>query len=262
MSIHPTAVIDPSAEIDSSASIGPYCIIGPRVTVGPEVEIQAHASIDKDTSIGRGSRIFPFASVGADPQDLKYKGESTRLIIGEEVTIRESATIHRGTGHGGGLTEIGSRSLIMATVHVAHDCRLGQEVILSSYAVLAGHVEVGDGAIVSGLSAVHQFVRIGQGAFIGGFSGVTKDVPPYIAGTSGEGGVRDLILSGPNVVGLKRKGMTLERVQALKDVFNIICRNHRPLAEVLAEAETAHGEVPEVRAIIEFYRSSERGVYR
>lgn len=262
MSIHPTAVIDSSAEIDSTASVGPYAVVGPRVVIGPEVEIKAHVFIDKDTAIGRGSRIFPFASVGADPQDLKYKGESTRLVIGEQVTIRESATIHRGTGHGGGLTEIGDRCLIMATVHVAHDCRLGKEVILSSYAVLAGHVEVGDGAIISGLTAVHQFARVGSYAFIGGCSGVTKDVPPYMAGASGEGGPRDIILSGPNVVGLKRRGMTLEKVQALKDVFNTICRNHRPLAEVLDEAGAAHGALPEVREIIDFYRSSERGVYR
>lgn len=262
MKIHPTAVIDPSAEIDSTASVGPYSIIGPRVNIGPEVEIKAHVFIDKDTTIGRGSRIFPFASIGADPQDLKYQGESTRLIIGEGVTVRESATIHRGTGHGGGLTEIGDRCLIMATVHVAHDCRLGREVILSSYAVLAGHVEVGDGAIISGLSAIHQFVRIGNYSFIGGCSGVTKDVPPYMAGASGEGGPRDIILSGPNVVGLKRRGMTLEKVQILKDVFNTICRNHRPISEVLDEAETAHGSLPEVMEIIEFYRSSDRGVYR
>lgn len=261
MSIHPTAVIDSSAEIDGSASVGPYAVIGPRVAIGPEVEIKAHVFIDKDTTIGRGSRIFPFASVGADPQDLKYKGESTRLVIGENVVIRESATIHRGTGHGGGLTEIGDRCLIMATVHVAHDCRLGREVILSSYAVLAGHVVVGDGAIISGLSAIHQFVHVGRHSFVGGCSGVTKDVPPYMAGASAEG-PRDLVLSGPNVVGLKRRGMTLERVQALKDIFVIICRNHRPLAEVLSEAEAAHGDVPEAREVIEFYRSSERGVYR
>lgn len=260
MSIHPTAIIDSSAVVDPSASVGPYALVGPRVVVGPEVEIMGHVFIDKDTSIGRGTRIFPFASVGADPQDLKYQGESTRLVIGEKVTIRESATIHRGTGHGGGLTEIGDGCLIMATVHVAHDCRIGAGVILSSYAVLAGHVVVGEGAIIGGLSAIHQFCRIGQYAFLGGGSGVVKDLPPYMAGASS--GSRDVSLSGPNVVGLRRRQMPMETVRALKDVFSIICRNHRPLAEVLTEAEETCGQVPEARAVIEFYRSSERGVYR
>ena len=260
MSIHHTAVIDASAEIDSTASIGPYAIIGPRVVVGPEVEIKAHAFIDKDTFIGRGSRIFPFASVGADPQDLKYHGEQTRLIIGERVTIRESATIHRGTEGGGGLTEIGDDSLIMATVHVAHDCRLGAGVILSSYAVLAGHVEVGAGAIIGGLSAIHQFCRVGEYAFLGGGSGVVKDLPPFMAGASS--GSRDVVLSGPNIVGLRRREVSMDTVKALKEVFNLICRNHRPLAEVLEEAEKQYGQVPEAVSVIDFYRSSERGVYR
>jgi len=151
MSIHPTAVIDSSAVVDPTAEVGAYAVIGPRVTVGPEVEIRPHAHIDKDTAIGRGSRIFSFASVGGDPQDLKYKGEPTSLIIGENVTIRESATVHRGTAGGGGTTVIGDGCLLMATVHVAHDCHLGPEVIMSSYAVLAGHISIGEGAIIGGL---------------------------------------------------------------------------------------------------------------
>ena len=260
MSIHPTAVIDSSAVVDPSASIGPYALVGPRVEIGPEVEIMGHVFIDKDTSIGRGSRIFPFASVGADPQDLKYHGERSRLVIGEKVVIRESATIHRGTEGGGGITEIGDGCLVMATVHVAHDCRLGAGVILSSYAVLAGHVTVGEGAIIGGLSAIHQFVRVGAHAFLGGGSGVVKDLPPFMAGASS--GSRDVVLSGPNVVGLRRREMPMEKVKALKGVFNIVCRNHRPLAEVLSEAEAEFGDVPEARAVIDFYRSSERGVYR
>lgn len=260
MSIHPTAIIDTSAEVDSGASIGPYAIIGPRVKVAADVEIMGHVFVDKDTEIGRGSRIFPFASVGADPQDLKYQGERTRLIIGEKVTIRESATIHRGTEGGGGITEVGDGCLIMATVHVAHDCRVGAGVILSSYAVLAGHVTVGEGAIIGGLSAIHQFCRIGEYAFLGGGSGVVKDMPPYMAGASS--GSRDVVLGGPNIVGLRRREVHMEIVKALKGVFSIICRNHRPLLEVLAEAEEQYGEIAEARSVIEFYRSSERGVYR
>ena len=260
MPIHPTAIIDPSASVDSTASVGPYTLIGPRVEIGPGAEIMGHVFVDKDTSIGAGTRIFPFASIGADPQDLKYKGERSRLVIGAGVTIRESTTIHRGTEGGGGITEIGSGCLIMATVHVAHDCRLGPGVILSSYAVLAGHVSVGAGAIIGGLSAIHQFVRVGAHAFLGGGSGVVKDLPPYMAGASS--GSRDVVLSGPNVVGLRRREMPMETVKALKGVFNIVCRNHRPLAEVLSEAEAEFGEVPEAREVIDFYRSSERGVYR
>lgn len=260
MPIHPTAIIDSSAEVDSSASIGPYAIVGPRVIIGPEVDIRGHAHIDKDTEIGRGTRVFQFASVGADPQDLKYQGERTKLVIGEKVTIRESTTIHRGTAGGGGVTEIGDGSLIMATVHVAHDCRVGAGVILSSYAVLAGHVIIGEGAIIGGLSAIHQFGRVGQYAFVGGGSGLAKDWPPYMAGASS--GSRDVVLAGPNVVGLKRRNMPLEIVKTLKGVFEIICRNRRPLAEVLAEAEEKYGQSPEAREVIDFYRTSERGVYR
>lgn len=260
MSIHPTAIIDPTAEIDSTAVIGPYALIGPRVTVGPEVEIMGHVFVDKDTAIGRGTRIFPFASVGADPQDLKYQGERTRLVIGERVTIRESATIHRGTGGGGGVTEIGDGTLVMATVHVAHDCRLGAGVILSSYAVLAGHITVGEGAIIGGFSAIHQFCRIGQYAFLGGGSGVSKDLPPYMAAASS--GSRDVVLAGPNVVGLRRRQVSLATVEALKGAFSLVCRNRRPLAEALAEAEERYGQVPEVQEFIAFYREPGRGVYR
>jgi UDP-N-acetylglucosamine acyltransferase len=260
MPIHPTAIVDPSAEIDSTATIGPYALIGPRVAVGPEVEIMGHAFIDKDTVIGRGTRVFPFASVGADPQDLKYQGERTRLVIGERVTIRESSTIHRGTDGGGGVTEIGDDCLIMATVHVAHDCRLGPGVILSSYAVLAGHIVVGEGAIIGGFSAIHQFCRVGKYAFLGGGSGVTKDLPPYMAAASS--GSREVVLAGPNVVGLRRRQVSASTVKALKSVFELVCRGHRPLAEVLAEAETGYGQIPEALEFIDFYRSSERGVYR
>jgi len=258
MSIHPMAVVDSSAVVDPTAEIGAYAVIGPRVVVGPEVEIRPHAFIDKDTTIGRGSRIFPFASVGTDPQDLKYQGERTGLLIGENVTIRESATVHRGTG--GGATSIGDGCLIMATVHVAHDCRLGPGVIMSSYAVLAGHITIGEGAIIGGLTAIHQFCRVGPHAFLGGFTGLSRDLPPYMAG--GAGSNRRLVLSGPNIVGLKRRGMPQATLDALNGAYHIICRNHRPLAEVLAEAEAEYGTVPEVRTILDFYRSSERGVYR
>jgi UDP-N-acetylglucosamine acyltransferase len=258
MPIHPTAIIDSSSEIDPAASVGPYTIIGPRVEVGPDTEIMAHVFIDKDTTIGRGCRIFPFASLGADPQDLKYAGERSRLVIGDRVTIRESTTIHRGTDGGGGITEIGEDSLIMATVHVAHDCRLGREVILSSFVVLAGHVTIEERAIVSGSTAVHQFVRIGRHAFVGGKSGAAKDVPPFMI----MAGVRDKdVVITPNVVGLRRHGFPQATIDAINGAFRAI-HNHRPLAEVLAEVEERWPQIEEVATLVRFYRDSERGVYR
>jgi UDP-N-acetylglucosamine acyltransferase len=258
MAIHPTAIVDPSSEVDSQAVIGPYCLIGPRVKVGPDTEIIGHVFIDKDTTLGRGCRIFPFASLGADPQDMKYAGERSILELGEGVTVRESATIHRGTSGGGGITSIGDGSLIMATVHVAHDCRIGKGVILSSYAVLAGHVVVEDRAIISGSSAVHQFVRIGLHSFVGGMTGATKDVPPYMI----VAGVRDKeVVVTPNLVGLRRSGFSSEAIEAVVGAYKII-HNHKPLEEVLTEAEEAYPLSSEVKILTSFYRDSERGVYR
>ncbi|MDR2455621.1 MAG: acyl-ACP--UDP-N-acetylglucosamine O-acyltransferase [Deltaproteobacteria bacterium] len=258
MAIHPTAVIDPSSEIDSLASVGPYTIIGPRVKVGPDTEIMGHVFIDKDTAIGSACRIFPFASVGADPQDLKYQGERSLLTIGDRVTIRESTTIHRGTKGGGGITTVGDGALIMATVHVAHDCHIEKEAILSSFVVLAGHVTIEERAIIGGSSAVHQFVRIGRHAFVGGKSGPAKDVPPFMI----MAGVRDKdVVITPNVVGLRRHDFSQASINAITSSFKSI-HNHRPLAEALAEAEENHPGIPEVAELVRFYRESERGVYR
>ncbi|MDR2441986.1 MAG: acyl-ACP--UDP-N-acetylglucosamine O-acyltransferase [Deltaproteobacteria bacterium] len=258
MAIHTTAIIDPSSEIDPTASIGPYCLIGPRVVVGPETQIIGHVFIDKDTVIGKNCRIFPFASLGADPQDLKYAGESSRLIIGDNVTIRESVTVHRGTLSGGGYTEIGDGCLLMATVHVAHDCRLSRDVVLSSFAVLAGHVHIEERAIISGSTAVHQFVHIGSHAFVGGMSGPAKDVPPYMI----MAGVRDKdVVITPNLVGLRRHNFPAATIEAITNAYRAI-HNHKPIAQALAEAEEKWGQVPEVANFINFYRHSERGVYR
>jgi UDP-N-acetylglucosamine acyltransferase len=257
MGIHPTAIIDPTAEIGSDVEVGPYTVVGPRVSIGDGTRLMGHVYIDKDTSVGRGCRVYPFASLGADPQDMKYAGERTRLSIGDRVTVRESATVHRGTVHGGGETRLGNDVLVMATVHVAHDCKIADEAILSSYAVLAGHVSVGFQAIVSGSSAIHQFVRVGDHAFVGGMSGIVKDVPPFMI----VAGIRDTVAVTPNNVGLKRRNFTPEAVAAISGVFRLL-HNHKPLAGALAEAEAAFPDSPEARQSIDFYRSSERGVYR
>ncbi|MDR1050599.1 MAG: acyl-ACP--UDP-N-acetylglucosamine O-acyltransferase [Deltaproteobacteria bacterium] len=258
MAIHPTAVIDPTAEIDPAAAVGPYALIGPRVRVGAGTEVMGHVFIDKDTEIGERCRIFPFASLGADPQDMKYAGERSRLVLGDGVVVRESATVHRGTAGGGGVTRVGDGTLVMATVHVAHDCQIGRNVILSSYAVLAGHVQVGDRAIVSGSSAVHQFCRLGAHSFLGGMTGVTKDVPPYMIAA----GVRDKdMVVAPNAVGLRRSGFSREALDAITGAHRLL-HNRSPLADVLAEVEERFPDSPEVKVMLDFYRSSERGVYR
>ncbi|MDR2140206.1 MAG: acyl-ACP--UDP-N-acetylglucosamine O-acyltransferase [Deltaproteobacteria bacterium] len=258
MAIHPTAIIDPSAQLSPGVSVGAYSVIGPRVQIGQDTEIQPHVVIDKDTIIGQRCRLYPFASVGADPQDMKYAGEQTQLVIGDEVIIRESATIHRGTTGGGGVTRIGDKCLIMATCHVAHDCQLASEVILSSFAVMAGHVNIGEQAIISGSTAIHQFVRIGRHAFVGGMSGVVKDVPPYMI----LAGVRDqAVVVSPNVVGMKRRGFTEPAIEAITGAFKLL-HTRRLLQEVLAEIESAWPQCPEVGIIVDFYRNSVRGVYR
>jgi UDP-N-acetylglucosamine acyltransferase len=258
MAIHSTAIVHLSATIAEGVEIGPYAVIGPKVAIGQDTEIQSHVSIDKDTTIGRRCRIFPFASIGADPQDMKYAGEDTRLVIGDDVTIRESATIHRGTSGGGGTTRIGDKVLIMATSHVAHDCQIADEVILSSFSVLAGHVKVEERAIVSGSTAIHQFCRVGKNAFVGGMSGLAKDAPPFMI----VAGVRDqAVVVSPNAVGMRRRGFSEEALSAIAGAFKLL-HTRRPIKEVLAEIEETYPESKEALAIVEFYRDSIRGVYR
>jgi UDP-N-acetylglucosamine acyltransferase len=257
MGIHPTAIVDKSAELGLGVTVGPWSVLGPRVVVGDGTEIRSHALIEKDTVLGRSCRVFPYACLGTDPQDTKYAGEHTRLVIGDNVTVREFATIHRGTKNGGGATTVGNGCLVMATCHIAHDCHLEDDVILSSFAVLAGHVSLGAHSTVSGSSAIHQFVRVGRHAFIGGMSGVVKDVPPYMI----IAGLRGSMLLSPNLVGLKRKGFSPEAVRAITEAHRLL-HNHRPLQGVLDEISERLGDSPEARDIVAFYRSSVRGVYR
>lgn len=258
MTIHPTAVIDPQAELADGVSVGPYAVIGPEVIIGPDTEIMTHAFIDRYTTIGARCRIFPFASVGAEPQDLKFRGEKTTVIIGDGVTIRECVTIHRGTMDGHQRTVVGDGSMLMNYVHIAHDCQIGSHVVLANNLAMAGHVTIEDHTTVGGMVAIHQFTRIGTHAFIGGFSRVSKDVPPYLLG---EGAV-DFILHGPNLIGLRRKGFGSETINALKDAFRLIFRNHRPLQQVLDEALALFPNIPEVLNLVEFVRASTRGVHR
>ena len=212
--IHPTAIINAGAQIGSGVEIGAFSIIGENVKIGEGTVIKSHVVIEGDTEIGKNNVIFPFAVIGVVPQDLKFRGEKSKLIIGDNNTIREHVTIHLGTQDGAMVTRVGSNCLFMVASHIAHDCIVGNHVILANNATLAGHVEVGDHSVIGGLSAVHQFVRIGRGAMIGGMSGVEHDVIPYGL-VMGERAA----LAGLNIVGMKRRGIEREEIHALRNFF-------------------------------------------
>ncbi len=249
--IHPTAIIATGAQIAPSATIGAYCIISEHATIGERTELHPHVCVDGRTSVGSDCRIYPFASLGSPPQDLKYKGEPSTLTIGDHVTIREHVTMNPGTEGGGMATRVGSHCLFMVGAHVAHDCQVGSHVILANNATLAGHVEVGDHAIIGGLAAVHQFVRIGRHAVIGGMSGVEHDVIPY-GSVMGE----RASLAGLNIVGLKRRGFSREAIHSLRAAYrDIFGQESGTLAERAQHAASAYGEEA-VREIVSFMQSA------
>ncbi len=257
MKIHPTAIVASDAQLDEGVEIGPYSIIGTDVKIGKNTVIGPHTVIDDYTQIGEDCRIFQFCSIGAPPQDLKFGGEKTRVVIGNFNTIREFATIHRATSADIGLTVIGDHNLLMAYTHVAHNCRLGNNIIMSNVATLAGHVHLEDYAIISGLSAVHQFSTIGAHSFIGGASGVAKDVPPY---TLANGNHAKLF--GLNLVGLQRRNFSEATIKALKDAYRIIFRSNLLLETALKKAQEEVEDIPEVRHFIKFIQESKRGTCR
>ena len=248
--IHPTAIIADGAVIGANVRVGPYCIVGARVTLADDVVLHSHVVVDGDTSIGKGTQVFPFASLGLQPQDKKFGGETSQLIIGERNMIREHVTMNPGTEGGGLVTRVGNDCLFMVSSHVAHDCIVGNNVILANNATLAGHVTVGDNAIIGGLSAIHQFVRIGANAFIGGMSGVEKDVIPF--GTvKGERAALD----GLNLIGLKRRNVERERIHALRHVFKELFLGK--VGTLNDRAENLRSKYPQVEAqlLIEFVLS-------
>ena len=258
MKIHPTAIVSPEANISEGVEIGPYTIIGPDVNIGKNTIVGPHVVIDAHTDIGESCRIFQFASIGALPQDLKFRGEKTRVIIGNYNTIREFATIHQATSADIGVTIIGDRNLLMAYTHVAHNCKLGNNVILSNAVNLAGHIHIEDFAIIGGMSGVHQFTRIGAHAFIGGASGVTKDVPPFIL-VSGSYAKP----YGLNMVGLKRRGFKEETIKALKEAYKLIFRSSLLLATAIEKVKNEVEDFPEVRDLVDFIEHrSTRGICR
>lgn len=257
MSIHPTAIVDPKAELASDVQVGPYAIIREDVSIGSGSQIGSHTVIEPFVSIGRDCRIFQFASIGATPQSLKFEGEKTYVKIGSGSIVREFVTIHRGTGFGGGITEIGEQNFLMAYTHIAHDCKTGRMVVMANNATLAGHITIGDHATVGGLTAIHQFVKVGDYAFIGGKSAVVKDIPPFVIAAGDRAR-----LHGMNTVGLKRHGFTQSTINELKKVYRIIFRIGLTRNEALERVKAEVEQIPEVVKFLEFIQSSQRGITR
>lgn len=253
--IHPTAVIEDGAELGADVQIGPFCTIGAGVRLGDGCRLMSHVVLSGETTIGSGNRFFPFATVGVEPQDLKFKGEVTRLEIGSGNTFRESCTVHVGTGGGGGVTRIGNDNFLMAYAHIAHDCQLGDGIIMANAATLAGHVTIMDRAMVGAFSGVHQFCRVGREAFVGGYSVITQDAMPYIL-TVGNRATSH----GINTLGLKRRGVPAETLTALRNAYRAIFRSKLGREEGLARARQEWGDVPHVDELIRFITESERGV--
>ena len=250
VNIHPTAIVEPGANIDDGVIIGPYCIVGADVRLGEGVELVSHIVITGRTEIGPRSRAFPFASIGHRPQDLKYRGEPSRLEIGADTVIREHVTVNPGTEGGGMLTRIGDRCLLMVGVHVAHDCLIGDGVIMANNATLGGHVSIDDFAVLGGMSAVHQFVRIGRHAMIGGMSGVENDVIPYGSVVGNRA-----YLSGLNIVGLKRRSFSRDVIHDLRKAYRLLFAEEGTMAERLDDVAEEFSGVDPVMDIVEFIRS-------
>jgi UDP-N-acetylglucosamine acyltransferase len=255
--IHSTAIVQDGARIHDSVEIGPYAVIGPHVRIDAGTRVGAHAVIEGWTEIGKDNKIYQFASIGADPQDLKFHGEESSLRIGDRNTIREFVTMHRGTEDGGGETLVGNDNLFMAYTHVAHDCVIGNRVILANGATLGGHVRVDDWAILGGLSAVHQFTRVGSHAMISGGSMVTQDIAPYIIAQGDRAKA-----AGINLVGLKRRNFSDETLRDIKQAYKLMFRSNLRQEEALERITAEISDAPEIRLFVDFIRASERGVAR
>lgn len=245
--IHPTAVIEDGAVIGDGVRIGPYCVVGADVVLADEVELVSHVAVAGVTTIGRGTRIWPFASIGHQPQDLKYRGERTELIIGARNMIREHVTMNPGTEGGGGVTRIGDGGLFMMSVHVGHDCQVGDGVVFANNATLAGHVQVGDHVIIGGLSAVHQFCRLGRGAMVGGVTGVEKDVIPYGSVLGARA-----YLGGLNLIGLKRRAVPRDVIHGVRAAYREIFYGEGSLATRAVAVSEKYADNPVVREIVDF----------
>jgi len=258
MTVHPTAIIDPAARIHPSCKIGAYCVIGPEVELGENCELISHVVLQGPTRAGSHNRFFPFASVGLAPQDLSYSGEPTRLEIGDHNTIREFVTINRGTVKGGGLTTVGSHVLVMAYTHIAHDCRIGDHVILANAATLGGHVIVEEWATVGALCPVHHFIRIGAHSFVGGGTTITKDVLPFSKTVA----ARDTHAYGLNAIGLERRGFSKDRIRKIHHAYKILLASKLNTSQALDKLKSEPERGEDVDSLIRFIETSERGVIK
>jgi len=255
--IHPTALVAPEAELGEGVEVGAYAVIGPGVQVGANTRIGPHAVIEGPTRIGADNQVFQFASVGSAPQDKKYKGELTRLEVGDRNVIRECVTLNRGTTKDAGVTTIGSDNLFMAYAHVAHDCRVGNYCVLANNATLGGHVHLGDWVIMGGLSAIHQFCKVGAHAFIANNAAVTRDVPPYVMAVGQPAAAHSV-----NSEGLKRRGFSPDQIRNIRSAFRLLYRSGLKLADATAQLEALAQEQPELRLIAEFLPQSTRSIVR
>ena len=255
--IHATAIVSPKAEIDEGTFIGPFCIIHEGVHIRKGTRLISNVIIEGDTEIGENCVVYPFASIGLPPQDMKYKGEKTGVTIGSNNTIREYSTIHRASVGGNGVTSIGDDNFFMAYVHVAHDCKIGNSVIMANVATLAGHVLIEDHAVIGGLVAIHQFTRIGTYAMVGGFSGIGQDIPPYMIAS----GARAKLF-GLNAIGLKRHGFTDSTINELKKAYKILFREKRTLKDAIQKIQEDLPYTDEIKHLIEFIQKNKRGICR
>lgn len=255
--IHPTAIVDSKAEIESDIEIGPFCIIKGGVKIRRGSRLLSHVIVEGLTEIGENCTIHPFSSIGLPPQDLKYKNEATHLVIGRNNIIREYTTVHRASVGGDGVTSLADNNFLMAYVHIAHDCKIGCNVIMSNAATLAGHVVVEDHAYIGGLVAIHQFTRIGKYAMVGGFSGIGQDIPPYMMAS----GARAKLF-GLNTIGLKRHGFSDSTINTIKKAYKILFREKRTLKDALKKIREDIPATEEIRHLIEFIEKNKRGICR
>ncbi|MGH7216930.1 MAG: acyl-ACP--UDP-N-acetylglucosamine O-acyltransferase [Nitrospiraceae bacterium] len=258
MQIHPTAIIHPKASLADDVEIGPFCLIGEHVTIGKGTRLLSHVTVDGWTEIGERNEVYSFVSIGGPPQHLGYKGEPTKVIIGDNNILREYVTVNRATAQGGGVTSLGSKNFLMAYVHVAHDCRLGSHLILANAASLAGHIAIGDHAIIGGLTGIHQHVRVGAYSMVGGCCALGQDLPPFMRAA---GGYRARMY-GLNSVGLRRQGFSTDRISVLKRAYDMLFRSGHRTAEAAKLAHAEFRDQPDVVTILEFLEGTKRGICR
>lgn len=256
MNIHPSAIVHPKAELGEDVSVGPYCVVGEHVKIGPQTELVAHVHVEGHTEIGCRCRVFPFSSIGAPPQHLQYKDEPTKVVIGDNNIFRENVTINRGTAFGGGITRIGHHNFFMAYTHVAHDCELGNHIVMANAANLAGHIIIGNYAVIGGLVGIHQYVRIGEYAMVGGCSALGRDVPPFVRAA---GGYRAQMF-GLNTIALRRHGFSPDRMSCLKDTYDLVFRQGHRLQEAIKLARNKYGDSTDAMTFLTFLESTRRGI--